>query len=279
MTEKKTIPNHTAVRTALWRAMHVQQDSPPVFNDTLGLKIAAPEEGWQNRPDMHPQGTSRFRASIVARARFVEELVEAELKKGTKQYVILGAGLDTFAQRRPELASQMQIFEVDQPETQAWKKQRLNELGLPSQLHFVPVNFETKVDLWNELSKGGFDKTKPAVISSLGVSMYLTKEAIVENLRSMAGMPAGSVFVMTFMLPLERVAEEDRFGYERSMKGAAASGTPFISFFTPDEMKKLALECGFKKVDHTSTSSLNYFDGRADGLRPSTGEELLIART
>lgn len=280
MQNKKTVPDHTAVRVALWRALHVLIDSAPhVLDDTIGLKLAAPEEGWQQRPDMHPVGTARFRASIVARSRFIEELVEEELKKGTRQYVILGAGLDTFAQRRAELASQLQIFEVDQPETQAWKKQRLQELKLPAELHFVPINFEAKPSLWTELGKAGFEKMKPAIVSSLGVSMYLSKEAIRETLCEMARMINGSIFIMTFMLPLEKVDAEDRFGYERSMKGAAASGTPFISFFTPDEMKELALECGFKFVDHISTSILSFFEGRADGLRPSTGEELLIART
>jgi methyltransferase (TIGR00027 family) len=280
MQEKKTVPDHTAVRAALWRALHVLIDSSPhVLEDTIGLKLAAPEEGWQERPDMHPKGTAPFRASIVARARFIEDLIEAEFKKGIKQYVILGAGLDTFAQRRAELASQMQIFEVDQRETQAWKKERLQELNLPAKLHFVPVNFEKKPSLWSELAKAGFEKTKPAIVSSLGVSMYLSLASIMETLREMATMASASTFIMTFMLPLEKVDAEDRLGYERSMKGAAASGTPFISFFTPDEVKKLALECGFKTIEIVSTSSLSYFNGRADGLRASTGEELLIART
>ncbi len=279
-----TTPDSTAVRTALWRALHVQVDAPPhIVKDDIGLKLVAPEEGWQNRPDMHPQFTSRFRASIVARARFMEDLVEDEIKKGTHQYVILGAGLDTFAQRKPEVASQLQMFEVDQPGTQAWKRQRLVELGygVPNWLHLVPVNFESKTSLWKELATAGFDKTKPAVVSSLGVSMYLTLDAIKETLKDMAGLASGSKFVMTFLLPLEQVAEEDKFGYERSIAGAKNSGTPFISFFSPEEMLKLAREAGFKKVEHTSTSGLipKYFAGRADGLQPSTGEEILIATT
>src|SRR6267154_6486782 len=123
-------PESTAVRVALWRAMHVQVDQPPhVLEDEIGLRLAAPDDSWRARPDMDPSGTSGFRAAIVARARFIEDLVAEQADRGVDQYVILGAGLDTFAQRRPDIASQLRIFEVDQPGTQAWTRQRLVELG------------------------------------------------------------------------------------------------------------------------------------------------------
>ena len=123
-------PENTAVRVALWRALHVEADPPPhVFEDLIGLQLAAPEEGWRSRPDMSPF-TRPFRASILARARFVEDLVGEQVAGGVGQYVILGAGLDTFAQRRPELGSRLVVFEIDQPGPQAWKRQRLVELGL-----------------------------------------------------------------------------------------------------------------------------------------------------
>ena len=102
-------PENTAVRVALWRALHVQVDPPPhVFEDEVGLKLVAPEEGWQSRPDMSPF-TRPFRASILARARFIEDLVAEQIANGIGQYIILGAGLDTFAQRRPELASRLLV--------------------------------------------------------------------------------------------------------------------------------------------------------------------------
>src|SRR4051812_9379468 len=134
-------PDQTAVRVALWRALHVEIDPPPhVFEDDVGLRMAAPEEGWRNRPDMDPQATRGFRASIVARARFVEDLVVDGAARGVLQYVILGAGLDTFAQRRPDLASRLRVFEVDRPEPQEWKRQRLVALGfgVPEWLRLVP---------------------------------------------------------------------------------------------------------------------------------------------
>ena len=137
-------PDNTAVRTALWRALHVEVDSPPhVFKDEVGLKLVAPSDEWRNRPDMS-SFTRPFRASIVARARFVEDLVTEQVARGIGQYVILGAGLDTFAQRWPELASRLLVFEIDQPGPQEWKRQRLVDLGfgIPSFLRFVPVDFE-----------------------------------------------------------------------------------------------------------------------------------------
>src|SRR3954469_12330182 len=120
------VPDRPAVRVALWRALHVEVDAPPhVLEDTIGLQLAAPDEGWRQRPDMHPEGTRMFRASIVARARFIEDLVVEQLARGVDQYVMLGAGLDTFVQRRPDMAACLRVFEVDQPGTQAWKQQRL----------------------------------------------------------------------------------------------------------------------------------------------------------
>ena len=105
MSDKPAAPDSTAVRVALWRALHVEVDAPPhVLDDTIGLRLTAPEEGWRQRGDMHPEGTRLFRASIVARARFIEDLVEEQAARGVGQYVLLGAGLDTFAQRRPDIA-------------------------------------------------------------------------------------------------------------------------------------------------------------------------------
>ena len=277
-------PDNTAVRVALWRALHVEVDAPPhVLEDTVGLKLAAPEEGWRERPDMSPF-TRPFRASIVARARFIEDLVAERSARGLSQYVILGAGLDTFAQRRTELASRMQVFEIDQPSTQAWKRQRLVELGygIPSYLHLVPVDFEAGDGWWAKLNGSGFDAARPAVVASTGVSMYLTKEAIMETLRQIAALAPGSTFAMSFMLPIEMADPEMRFGIERAIEGARASGTPFISFFTPDEMLALARDAGFNTVEHVSAAALSerYFSGRTDGMRlPNNSEELLVAST
>jgi methyltransferase (TIGR00027 family) len=274
----------TAVRVALWRAMHVQVDPPPhVFEDEVGLQLAAPEDGWRDRGDMHPAGTSQFRAAIVARARFIEDLVVEKSGHGVAQYVILGAGLDTFAQRRPEIGSRLTVFEVDQPGPQGWKRQRLLELGfgIPNWLRLVPVDFESG-GLWREqLVAAGFDPGRPAVVVSTGVTMYLTKEANANTLRQLASLAAGSTVAMTFLLPSDLVDEVDRAGLEMAERGARASGTPFVSFYTPDEMLTLAREVGFKDAQHVAGSVLaeRYFADRTDGLRPSSGEDLMVATT
>jgi len=275
-------PDNTAVRTALWRALHLEVDAPPhIFEDDVGLKLAAPDEGWRDRPDMSPF-TRPFRASILARARFIEDLVEERAACGLAQYVILGAGLDTFAQRRPELASRMRVFEIDQPGPQAWKRQRLIELGIgvPPFLRLVPVDFEAGDAWWERLAASGFDSKLPAVVASAGVSMYLTKDAIMATLRHVAALAPGSTLAMTFMLPVGMADPEVRPGIERAMEGARASGTPFISFFMPDEILALARDAGFREARHVSADALTerYFAGRADGLRvPGNSEELLLA--
>jgi len=277
------MPDSTAVRVALWRALHVQVDPPPhVFEDETGLRLIAPEHGWRDRPDMDPRFTSGFRASIVARARFIEDLVVEEASRGASQYVILGAGLDSFAQRRPEIASRLKVFEVDPPGPQAWKRQRLIELGfgIPAWLRLVPVDFEAGDSWWERLAAAGFDPRQPAVVVSTGVSMYLTKEANAATLGQVAGLARGSTFAMTFLLPLELADPEARPGLELAAKGARASGTPFISFFTPTELLTLAREAGFRELQHVSAATLaqRYFAGRPDGLRPpNNAEELLVA--
>jgi len=277
-------PDSTAVRVALWRAMHVQQDpAPQVLADEIGLKLADPEDGWRDRGDMDPDGTRTFRASIVVRSRFVEDLVAEQTACGVTQYVLLGAGLDTFAQRRPDLAERLQIFEIDQPGPQSWKRRRLIELGygVPAGLHLVGDDFETDGSWWAKLRAAGFDPARPAVVASLGVSMYLTRAANQATLSQLAALAPGSTVVMTFQPPLELLDAGERTGREYAERGARASGTPFLSFFSPAEILELARQAGFAQMKHVSANELNerYFSGRTDGLRTSNGEELLLAVT
>lgn len=285
MADKQKIePDHTAERVALWRALHVQVDSPPhVLEDEVGLRLIDPDDEWRQRPDMEPKFSSGFRASIVARARFIEDLVTEQLTQDVTQYVILGAGLDTFAQRRSEIASRMRVYEVDQPSTQAWKRQRLIDLGfdIPEWLHFVSVDFEAGSSWWEKLKDADFDTGRPAVVVSTGVTQYLTKDAIIAMLRQVARLAPGSTLAMTFLLPFELAESEKRSEVDTAEKGAKAGGTPFISFFTPAEMLEMAREAGFQEVSHVSSADLNkrYFSGRTDGLQLPSGEEFLVATT
>lgn len=269
-------PDSTAVRTALWRALHVELDPPPhVLDDLVGLALAAPDEGWRERPDMSSPWTRGLRAAMVARSRFVEDLV-AEHR--AHQYVLLGAGLDSFAQRRPDVATR--VFEVDQPGPQEWKRRRLVELGyaIPE---LVPVDFEAGERWLDRLVAAGFDASQPAVVSSTGVAMYLSRAAIEAMLRQIATLAPGSTLAMTFIVPDELMEPDDRRMFEWARKGAEAAGTPFATQFAPSELLALARSAGFKTAEHVASTTLadRYFVGRADGLRPSTGEDFLVATT
>ena len=273
-------PDNTAIRTALWRAFHTQADAEPhILEDTVGLQLIAPEEGWQERPDI--KYTQRLRASVVAHSRYIEDIITTEIQKRTDQYVILGSGLDTFAQRNPDITSKIQIFEIDQPDTLAWKQNRLSETGfhIPENLHFVPVNFE-KSSWWEQLLKAGFNIHKPAVIACTGVTLYLTRSAIKETLQHMVSLAAGSVVAISFYLPVELLEKEDQPMQEMANKGAQQAGTPFISFFSPEEVIAIAKESGLKNTDLVSTEDIKdlYFKNRTDGLSPASGEVFLLAR-
>ncbi len=270
-------PDSTAVRVALWRALHVELDPPPhVLVDDVGLRLADPPAGWRERGDMHPEGTRTFRASIVARARYVEDLVASA---GVEQYVILGAGLDTFVQRRPDVA--VRVFEIDRPGPQAWKRERLAALGLAAPV-FVPVDFESGASWLAALVAAGFDRTRPTLVAATGLTMYLTHDANTALLREVAELAPRTTFAATFLLPLEMADPAVRPGLERAAQGARASGTPFISYFRPPEIVELARTAGFARAAHVSADELaaRYFANRSDGLRPpANAEELLVAAT
>ncbi len=141
----------------------------------------------------------------------------------------------------------------------------------------MPVNFETESSWWDQLAAAGLDAAQPAVVASTGVTQYLTKDATAATLRQIAALAAGSTLAMTFMLPLDLDEPEARPGLQAAEQGARASGTPFISFFSPEEMLALARDCGLREARHVSTAELNerYFAGRPDVLRSS--EQLLVA--
>lgn len=281
--EKIIAPEHTAVRVALWRALHVQVDvAPYIFVDEVGMKLVG-DQNWRNRPDMNQDFSKSMRASIVARARFIEDLVEEQVNRGVTQYVILGAGLDTFAQRRSDIASKIDIYEVDQPGPQAWKIRRLIDTGftIPEWLHFVPVDFETSESWWEKLTVAGFDKERSAVVISSGVSMYLTKEANLSMLKQISFLAQGSAFALTFLHALDLLPTQERSTMEFVMKKAQESGTPFRSLFFPDEILEMAKSAGFKNNHYVSANDLYqmYFSHRLDGLNAGTAEGFLVVQT
>jgi len=178
----------------------------------------------------------------------------------------------------------MLVFEIDQPYPQEWKRRRLVELGfgVPPFLRLVSVDFETQESWRERLIASGFDSRKPTVVAATGVSMYLTKDANKAMLSEVATLAPRTVFVMSFMLPIEMADPEVRPGIEQAAAGAKANGTPFLSFFTPEEALSLARSAGFRDVQHVSADALTqrYFANRTDGLCvPRNSEELLVATT
>ncbi|MEU4668760.1 class I SAM-dependent methyltransferase [Amycolatopsis sp. NPDC023774] len=198
------------------------------------------------------------------------------LQRSVSLCVVLGAGLDSFAQRHPGKTT---VFEVDQRGTQVWKRERRQALGHPLPT-LVPVDFESGQSWPAELESAGFEPAQPAVFASTCVSRYLSKATTAETLRAIAGLAEGTTFAMTFLLPQDLLGPTDRPGPRTSRDGAKAAGTPFVSFYRPEEMQAMARDAGFTDVRHVSGTALaeRYSAGRADGLWPSTGEDFLIAR-
>lgn len=170
---------------------------------------------------------------------------------------------------------------MDKSATQEWKRRRLLDLGhgIPEHLRFVPVDFEAGESWWEKLRQNGFNEKRPAIVASTGVAMYLTREAVMAKLRNLAALATRSTLVMSYMLPLDLIAEEERPQLKAVQERAKMAGTPFLSFFRPEEIIRLAREAGFSSADSISTSELRYFDGRSDNLRPSSGESILVATT
>ncbi|WP_433337174.1 class I SAM-dependent methyltransferase [Spirillospora sp. CA-294931] len=250
-------------------------DPPHILDDLLGLEVAGVGETWRARPDMEPVRTRANRASIIARSRAAEDTLSTS---GACQYVLLGAGLDTFAQRHK---GPVRVFEIDAPATQAWKRDRLVQLGLldPARLRLVPVDFEAGESWLAKAVEAGLDPTEPTVVSMLGVTMYLTAEAISTTLRQTASLAAGSIMVFSYSRPIEMAPSEVRSILEGATKGAAASGHPWLSLLTPDQAADLAREAGFADVNVMTSTDLHerYFAHRHDGLSPIGGEDLVIA--
>jgi len=211
----------------------------------------------------------------VARARATEDMVAAS---GAQQYVVLGAGLDTFAQRHK---GTVRVFEVDAPAAQAWKRERLNELGLlePPRLTLVPVDFEAGESWLDKVIDAGLDPAIPTAVSMLGVTMYLRRDAISAALRVAVSLAAGSVIVFSYSRPIEMAPAAIRPILEGAAKGAAASGHPWLSLLAPDDAASLARDAGFGNVQVVTSADLHnrYFADRRDGLSPIGGEDLMIA--
>jgi methyltransferase (TIGR00027 family) len=262
-------PSITAERVAMRRAAHQVLDVPPVFLDPLALQIAGvtstgvpAEEGETARMNRHR------RAFIAARSRYVEDQLAQMVDRGVDQYVVLGAGLDTFAYRNPY--PPLRVFEVDHPATQAWKRERLASSGIavPASLAFAPIDFE-RGRLADALSRVGFDRSRPAFFSWLGVVAYLNLDPIFETLRFVASSAPASAIVFDYSIPPDRLPVRQRQRFDAIAGKAAAAGEPWLTFFDPLELDARLREIGFSDVEDVDADTLNgrYFASRADGMR------------
>lgn len=276
-------PSRTAQGAALHRAAHQLLDTPQVFADPLALRIIGREAESELRAALLRIRTERagLRAFIAARSRFSEDTLAEAVAQGVRQYVLLGAGLDTFAYRAAKAFPGLSVFEVDHPATQGWKRERLAEAGIviPDMLTYAPVNFESET-LADGLARAGFDAKAPAVFAWLGVVPYLTREAIMAALGFIAGLPRGTTVIFDYGEPPSQRDDAAAAAHRAMAERVAASGEPFRSFFMAEDLMRDVSAAGFSAVDDFDAATLNerYFAGRSDDLRLRGSGHLMRAR-
>jgi methyltransferase (TIGR00027 family) len=270
-------PSRTAQRVAIRRAAHqVLDEAPRVFHDPLAVAIAGRDT------DAEPQSSfSRaLRAFIAARSRYAEDQLAAAVERGVRQYVVLGAGLDTFAYRNPLRSVGLHVFEVDHPATQEWKRARLSEanIAIPGEMTFAAVDFETQ-SLEDRLQEAGFRPTATAFFSWLGVTPYLSRPAFDATIQFIAGMPPGSGLAFDFAVERSLLSPTQQRALDALAERVARAGEPFRLFFDPAALRGDLARLGFSKIEDLAGDQINarYFAGRSDGLAVSGGGHLLSA--
>lgn len=268
-------PSETALIAAAARAAHlIVDDDPPIFADVLAAALLGDraEELVRYHRD---HGThivlSGARAQATSRSRYTEDCLARSVQRGVAQYVILGAGLDSFAYRS-DLAGQVRVFEADHPATQDWKRGLLSaaRIPVPDGVTFVPVDFEAD-SLADRLRQSGFDLSRPALVSWLGVTMYLTRAAISQTLGVIGGLAPGTELIADYMLP-PGMRDADGDAYVALVAPVAAQrGEPWLTFLSPDDMSGLLEGSGFERPEHVAQRDA--IDAtlwqRTDSLRPA----------
>ena len=277
----------TAVGAAFLRAAHLTEDGDPkIFQDTLAYALVGCElatllenvlqQSWP--PEILPVA----RVAMVTRARYTEDRLLQRYQAEVDQYVILGAGLDTFGYRRPDILGTLHIFEVDHPTAQAWKRERLRAAGIhePVGLQFVPVDFEHE-SLQEGLARREFRWDAPAFVSWLGVTQYLTPAAIQSTLDLLGSFALGSEIALTYVVPDALRDDVDRAFADAAARLTAARSEPWLTFFHPADFEALVRTSGFTSVEHFGPDEAAvqpYFHNRTDCLRPQGLERCVVAR-
>jgi methyltransferase (TIGR00027 family) len=263
----------TAERVAIRRAAHPICDRPVIFEDPLAMRILSEEGAARARAEAGDQEQHPWlrglRIFIAARSRFAEEELTLAVEQGVRQYVVLGAGLDTFAYRNP--LAELRVFEVDHPDTQAWKRERLQhaEIAIPDSMRFAPIDFERDT-LAHGLEAAGFRRGEPAFFSWLGVVPYLTRDAAFATLSFVGGLPRGSGVVFDYTIPRESMGEAERRTFDALAERVARAGEPFRLFFEPEELAAELRRLRFTKIEDMDSAAIRsrWFGEKSGEPRP-----------
>ena len=273
----------SALRVAIVRAAHQLLDMPLVFEDPLALRILGPEEAERLRRDpmrYNNPALLSLRASLVVRSRLAEDEWAQARRRGVRQYVILGAGLDTYAYRHV-LDDESRIYEVDLPSMQRWKRDCLRTAGIevPTSVTFVSTDFESST-LADALTSARFCRSEPAFFSWLGVTMYLEESAFLGTIQFIGSLAPGSGVVFDYAISPELLSARERRGREIFASRAAEYGEPWKLFFEPSDLAQTLRSLGFNEVQDFGPDALQerYLAGRTDGLRKSGGSHLVCAK-
>ncbi len=271
-------PSTTAFFVSMARAVHlILDDEPKIFEDQFALSFIGQQfksifKSFQTPLDKFS------RSGILCRSRYTEDLLYEAISRGVKQYVILGAGLDSFAYQNTDLSDRLRIFEVDHPASQEWKRKRIEEAGisLPKNVSFIPIDFELQ-SLEEGMAQGGYIPDDPTFFSWLGVTYYLTEDAVFNTLQYVATSAApDSEIVFEYVFPDSMLSEEALHWMKNIKKKVAALGEPMISTFSPDYMVSKLKKIGFDQIDEIDKNKVKdynqkYFLKRTDGLLPEFG--------
>jgi methyltransferase (TIGR00027 family) len=290
-------PSFTAIISAMIRAAHLAFDGEPkIFTDPLALALSGAENEAALKASLDNLGVAiaasagvrraeeayrYLRTIMTLRSRFTEDELDQAMQRGIAQYVILGAGLDSFVYRRRDLANMLRVFEVDLPEIQSWKRARLRAVNIPEpeNLTFVPLDLEQQ-PLVGALHAAGLRREDPTFVSWLGTTQYLTADAIFNTLRQVASLAAESEIVFQYQIAEDLLDEDNRQILEVLRAGARASGEPWLSLFDPARLAEQVKALGFVDVtDFGPEQALErYFVGRTDELRPPVLSHFMKAR-
>lgn len=275
----------TALRAAISRTAHQLLDFPVVFEDTIALRVLGPRSvalmlagGRQFESAL----ARRLRAFFASRSRFAEDELANAVNRGVRQYVILGAGLDTFAYRTPHACTSLRIFEVDHPSTQSWKRELLLAAGLPkpSNLTYVPVDFETQ-SLAAQLQLAGLKTDVPTFFSWLGVSMYLTPQTVIQTLQCVADATiAGGGIAFDYITPPNPQTLSQKLHWLMLKAWLSAIGEPWKGFFNPAELRDALKTQGFTSILEMGTDDINarYFRSQSGRHAVSGSGRLICAQ-